>query len=233
MFNLITSIIAVALTAALALAEITYVGPAFTSSQPKAVAAQIIASMSQIDAAWLMWGTTNTTTTTTPTITGAGNVNDLLGVAGQTTTQYLASLPPAPATAATWSAAGTLLAAGYQLDLVSGAAPETTEMGVFVVLDSTSLGICTEIARDAGQVSPTGTLAAPGAGKPTLLVTAAGAGAGQFSTAFTGYKFGCVAFTGAAGALGFGAAAGATSSAVAADIPAAGVTQKYIAYFKQ
>ncbi len=225
MFNLITSIIAVALTAALAAAEIIYIGPAFLTSTPKAVAAQIIASMSQIDAAWTMWGTTTATTTTFPTITGTGLVTDLLGVPGAANTQFLAAIPTAPATAATWG--GVLLSNKYQIDHYNTAAAtvaETDELGIFVALDSTSLSICTEIARAGGQITPTGTLAAPGTG----LVLNVSAPA-SFTTAFTGYKYGCVGITGGvAGAISFNAVVSA-----AGDIPAGGVTQRYVAYFKQ
>ena len=226
MFNLITSIIAVALTAALAAAEITYVGPAFLSSGPKAVAAQIVSAMSQINGAWTMWGTSTASTTAIPTMTGTGLVTDLLGVAGSAGTQFLTSVPPAPAGATTWG--GIAGSKKYMLDLYTTAASTGVDVdlvGVYVVLDSTSLSTCTEIARAGGQITPTGTLAAPGSGL-TLTVTAPGLVAGQFDAAFVGYKYGCVAIGGAGAAL----ISLNNVPSVAADIVAAGGTQKYVAY---
>ncbi len=226
MFNLISTIIAVALTAALAAAEVTYVGSAFTSASPKAMAAQIIMNMSQIDAAWTLWGTTQSTTAAFPTmVSGTNLATDLLGIAAQPNTQYLASIPTPPNTATVWG--GVANSNVYLLDRIAGASPETAETGIFLVLDNTSLQTCTEIARSAGQVSATGTLATPGilaAGTLTTNIV----GSVSFTTAFTGYKYGCVQYNGAAAGLTI---AGVT--AVAADLPAAATGPKYIAYFKQ
>ena len=181
MFNLITLIIAVALTAALSLAEVTYVGSAFLTSSPKAVAAQVISAMSQVDSAWTLWGTSNTTTLLVPTMTNTGLATDLLGVAGQTATQFLASVPTAPSSAVIFG--GVANSNKYQLDLQVGAGTDVVETGIYVVLDNTSLNLCTEIARAGGQVSPTGTLAVPGTG---LTLTASNPA--TFTAAFTGYK---------------------------------------------
>ncbi|MBP2228943.1 hypothetical protein J2847_002235 [Azospirillum agricola] len=219
MFNILTVIISVALTAVMGAAGVFYVGTAFTSAGPKAAAVGIIQSLSQVDAAWVLYASNGNTTTlaaagaTFPSMTGAATQTDLIG------TGYLAAVPTAPTIAASWGGGASRIA----LDLTNPATASGLTInsnfangGVFLVLTSTALSQCTEIARAGGQISATGTLAAPGTG----LVLSVGTQA-AFVAAFTGYKFGCVQVT-TASALTLNNVAGASP----AD------DNKFVAYYK-
>ncbi|CAO3433656.1 hypothetical protein [Azospirillum doebereinerae] len=193
MFNILTVIISVALTAVMGAAGVFYVGTAFTTAGPKAAAVGIIQSLSQVDAAWTLYASNGNTTTlgaagsTFPTITGAATQTDLIN------TGFLAAVPTAPTVASTWNGATASMA----LDLTNTATgtgltqfASFANGGVFLVLGTTALSQCTEIARAGGQINASGTLAAPGTGLTLSVATAA-----AFNTAFTGYKFGCVQVT--------------------------------------
>ncbi|MBK1841006.1 hypothetical protein JHL17_26745 [Azospirillum sp. YIM B02556] len=218
MFNILTVIISVALTAVMGAAGVFYVGSAFTTAGPKAAAVGIIQALSQVDAAWTLYGSNGNTTTlgaagaTFPTMSGAATQTDLIN------TGYLAAVPTAPTISATWNGA----AGAYTLDLTNTAtATGVTQFtsfangGIFLVLGTTALSQCTEIARAGGQISATGTLAVPGTGLTLTVATPA-----AFNTAFTGYKFGCVQVT-TATAVTFNNVTGI-----------AGDNNKYIAYYK-
>ena len=167
MFNILTVIISVALTAVMGAAGVFYVGSAFTTAGPKAAAVGIIQALSQVDAAWTLYGSNGNTTTlgaagsTFPTMSGAATQTDLIN------TGYLAAVPTAPTISSTWNG----VAGAYTLDLTNTAtATGVTQFtsfangGIFLVLGTTALSQCTEIARAGGQISSTGTLAAPGTG---------------------------------------------------------------------
>ncbi|CAO3355007.1 hypothetical protein ABNQ39_00505 [Azospirillum sp. A26] len=218
MFNILTVIISVALTAVMGAAGVFYVGSAFTTAGPKAAAVGIVQALSQVDAAWTLYGSNGNTTTlgaagaTFPTMSGAATQTDLIN------TGYLAAVPTAPTISATWNG----VAGAYTLDLTNTAtATGVTQFGsfanggIFLVLGTTALSQCTEIARAGGQISATGTLAVPGTGLTLAVATPA-----AFNTAFTGYKFGCVQIT-TATALTFNNVTGI-----------AGDNNKYVAYYK-
>ncbi len=218
MFNLLTVLIAVALTAIMGAAGVFYGGSAFTTAGPKAAALGITQSASQVTAAWTLYTNDAKTTTfngagNTPTLTNTGNTATDLISGG-----YLSALPTAPTNAVGWGGGN----AGYLLDLTDkatnsgitgGAAPHG---GVFLVLPSTAGTQCLEIARAGGQATSTGTLAAPGTSIASLIV----ATRADFNTAFANVKFGCAQLTNAA-ALTLNNVAG-----IAAD------DNKHIAYFK-
>ncbi|MCG5244084.1 hypothetical protein [Azospirillum doebereinerae] len=219
MFNILTVIISVALTAVMGAAGVFYVGSAFTTAGPKAAAVGIVQSLSQVDAAWTLYASNGNTTTfgaagaTFPTMSGAATQTDLIN------TGFLAAVPTAPTIASTWGGGATTTIA---LDLTnpataSGLTGNTNfaNGGVFLVLASTALSQCTEIARAGGQITATGTLAVPGTGLNLLAASQA-----NFIAAFTGYKFGCVQMT---------TATGLTLNNVAG---AAGDANKYVAYYK-
>ncbi|MBY6264566.1 hypothetical protein EI613_21980 [Azospirillum sp. 412522] len=218
MFNILTVIISVALTAVMGAAGVFYVGTAFTTAGPKAAAVGIIQALSQVDAAWTLYSSNGNTTTlgaagaTLPTMTGAATQTDLIN------TGNLAAVPTAPTIASTWNG----VAGAYTLDLTNTAtATGVTQFtsfangGIFLVLGTTALSQCTEIARAGGQISASGTLAAPGTGLTLAVATPA-----AFNTAFTGYKFGCVQIT-TATAVTFNNVTGI-----------AGDNNKYVAYYK-
>lgn len=153
----------------------------------------MIQALSQADAGWTLYNSSGNTTTlgaagsTFPTMTSAATTTDLIA------TGYPAAVPTAPTIATTWNGAS----AAYTLDLTNTAtATGLTQnssffsIGIFLVLNSSSLSQCTEIARAGGQIASTGTLAALGTGLTQTFATAA-----AFNTAFAGYKFGCVQVT--------------------------------------
>lgn len=206
MFNLLTVIIAVALSGFMAAAGVFYGGSAFTQSGPKAAAMGVIQGMAQVDAAWVLYtADANTTDTTVP------------ATATLITGNYLAAVPTAPTNAATFGGLATNNV--FETDLIT-ANPDTAQTGIYLVLNSSSLSVCTEIARAGGQVSSSGNLAAPGTGLTlTGIVTPA-----AFTAAFATSKFGCIAL----GAVPTTLAIGGTAF-VAGD---GGATPKYVAYFK-
>jgi hypothetical protein len=226
MFNILTVIISVALTAIMGAAGVFYMGTAFTSAGPKAQAIGVIQALSQVDGGWTLYNSNGNTTllaaagAALPTMTGAATATDLINGG------YIASVPTAPTTAIGYGATGT---AGYELDLTlatagnaltvaAGAAPNG---GVFIVLDNTSLATCTEVARAGGQITATGTMAASGTG---LTLNGVNSEA-LFRAAFATHKFGCVQI---------GAAPNLTLNniaLVAGDGGAVG-TGKYLAYYK-
>lgn len=211
MFNILTVIISVALTAVMGAAGVFYVGSAFTSAGPKAAAIGIIQALSQIQGAWTLYSSDANSTvlgaagTTLPTMTGATSQTDLIY------TNYLGAVPTAPSVAATWGTGGSLLPAAYALDLTDPTNVLTgltqtgmiTKGGVFVVMASTATSQCAEIARAGGQSTVQSVNSPP-----------------TFSAAFTGYKFGCVKVNPATG-LSLN-----NSIGVAAD------NNKYVAYYK-
>lgn len=226
MVNILSVIISVALTAIMSAAGVFYLGNAFTTSGSKAGAVGVIQSLSQVDAGWTLYNSNGNTTllaaagAALPTTTGVASTTDLI------TDGFVAAMPTAPTTAITFGATGT---AAYQLDLtnpatatgVTAAASAAPNGGIFIILDNTSLALCTEIARAGGMVSANGTLAAPGTG---LTLTGITAIAG-FNAAFAAHKFGCLQI-GAAPNLTFN-----NIALVAGDGGAVG-TGKYIAYYK-
>ena len=211
MFNILTVIISVALTAVMGAAGVFYVGSAFTTAGPKAAAIGIIQALSQIQGAWMLYGSDANTTTygptggTAPTITGTNSQTDLIY------TNYLGAVPTAPSVAAQWGAGATLLPAGCALDLTDPTNVLTgltqtgmiTKGGVFIVLATTATSQCLEIARAGGQ-SSVASVSTPA----------------TFYAAFTGYKFGCVKISTATG-LSFNNSVGV-----------AGDNNKFVAYYK-
>ncbi|HYH40115.1 MAG TPA: hypothetical protein VD860_17990 [Azospirillum sp.] len=214
MFNILTVIISVALTAVMGAAGVFYVGSAFTSAGPKAAAIGVIQALSQIQGAWTLYSSDGNSTTlgavgtTVPTMTGTTSQTDLIY------TNYLGAVPTAPSVAATWGTGGSLLPATYALDLtdptnlLTGLTQNSTfaKGGVFIVMASTAASQCAEIARAGGQIT--------GSTAPSVGTLAA------FNTAFTGYKFGCVRIT-TATAFSFNNVVGV-----------AGDNNKYVAYYK-
>lgn len=218
MFNILTVIISVALTAIMGAAGVFYTGNMFTTAGPKAAAVGIIQGLSQVDAAWTLYNSNGNTTTlgaagsTLPTMTSTGLSTDLISA------NYLAAVPTAPTIGATWNG----VAAAYTLDLTNTAtASGLTQFtsfasgGVYLVLGTTALSQCTEIARAGGQITASGTLAAPGTGLTLVVATPA-----AFNTAFTGYKFGCVQVS------------TATALTLNNSTGVAGDNNKYVAYYK-
>lgn len=206
MFNLLTVIVAVALSGVMAAAGVFYGGSAFTQSGPKAAAMGIVQGMAQIEGAWVLYSSDGNTTDTTVPATAtliSGN--------------YLAAVPTAPTIATTYGGlAGNNV---YQTDLIT-AGPDTAQTGSFLVLSNTSLSVCTEIARAGGQVTSAGTLAAPGTGLTLTGITTTVA----FTAAFANYKFGCIALGAVPTTLSI-----AGTPFVAGD---GGGTPKFVAYFK-
>jgi len=218
MFNILTVIISVALTAIMGAAGVFYGGNMFTTAGPKAAAVGIIQSLSQVGGAWTLYNSNGNTTTlaaagsTYPTMTGAALQTDLLY------TNYLAAVPTAPTIGDTWNG----VAAAYTLDLTNPATASGltslagfTNGGVFLVLNTTALTQCTEIARAGGQITATGTLASPGTGLSLLVATPA-----AFRLAFAGAKFGCVQVT------------TATALTLNNNTGVVGDNNKYVAYYK-
>ncbi len=151
MFNLLSVVVAVAISGFMAAAGVFYSGSAFTNMSAKAQAVQILSAMEQIDAAWTMWSNDgNTTTASAPSSTGLTSV---------TPPTYMSSYPPPPNTATTFGGGPT--AAGYIIDSTgnggaTAAGNETNNTGVYVVLNATTgANSCLEIAKSAGYVATT------------------------------------------------------------------------------
>jgi len=188
MLNLITTIVAIGLTAALAATGVYFGGTALSASGGKVNAISIIQTMQQLDIAWTIFEADGGTSPTPA---------NLVGTSGN----YLSAVPPSPTVSV---AAGTIPATNpgggsWVLDSANGTVPvsatETTEKGVVILLhQSAGANTCLEIARAGGQVQAGGTLAVPGnsiTGAP-LTLTGLTSVAG-FTAAFpTQIKFGCV-----------------------------------------
>ena len=120
MFQLIVSVIAIALVAILAAASIYYGGSAFTSSSTKGIVAQLINGGEQISGSEALYQA-NTGTTS-----GASDFSDLVPT-------YLTSLPVLPAGAGPWVNTGTAATATGINSTVCAAvtAPATCSAGNF------------------------------------------------------------------------------------------------------
>lgn len=178
MFNLLALIVSIALGSAMAAAGVYYGGSVLTAAGAKAQGVEVIASLQQVDAAWVVYSNDGKTNSAAfPTLSGGASGTDL------TVDGYLASPPNAPNFATTWAAAGAQ-AAGFYLDRVAGGGAESTETGTFIILSTSAGGTCLAIAQSAGAASATATTL-PGSLQnvtdPASLTTALGT-----------RKYGCV-----------------------------------------
>lgn len=138
MFQLIVSVIAIALVAILAAASIYYGGSAFTNSNAKGAAAALINSGEQIAGANTLYSVDHTSS--------AVAIGDLV------TNNYLSALPTPPKFAAP--------AASWKLDAASTVA--------FIELDSAAATqVCTQVGLQGGASSATMTGTEPVAGDLT------------------------------------------------------------------
>ncbi len=219
MFNLLSVVVAVAISGFMAAAGVFYAGSTFTNMSAKAQAVQLLSAMEQIDAAWTMWSSDgNSTTSSTPTST----------LLTSTTPPTYMSAYPTPSNLATTFAA---VAGAYYIDSVGTgggtvAGNETTNTGVYTVLNaSTGSNACLEIAKSAGYVATT---ASTFTGLSTITVNAVTVAVAGVTTKVeldalaAVYRYFCVPIgTATAGAFILGAA-----SNLVAD------NTKYLAYFK-
>jgi len=149
MFNLLSVVVAVAISGFMAAAGIFYTGSAFTNTSAKAQAIQILSALEQVDAAWTLWSNDgNSTTASLPSSSAL-----------TTPTAYLSSFPPPINTATTYGTGPS--AAAYAIDSTgTGGAVvvgnESTSTGVYTVLNaSTGANACLEIAKSSGYVAST------------------------------------------------------------------------------
>ncbi|WP_448208446.1 hypothetical protein [Azospirillum sp. sgz302134] len=239
MYNLLASIIAVAIGVFMTSAGLYYGGAAYSTSSAKAQAMQIIASMEQIDSAWTIWSNDgNTTTGALPAYTGATGLTSA--------PYYLSAVPTPPSTAVAWSQGG---AAAYVLDTWGsgstnggGAAPatETSNTGIALLLNkSTGGNACLEMAKAAGVMGLTTSsttfpaaaqpLPTPGGGAPTNVTLSGITTKAEFDALAYNYRFFCVQTAGTWGGanLSFGNSGNTTFTA-----GGVGDANTYIAFFK-
>lgn len=223
MFNLLSVVVAVAISGFMAAAGVFYTGSAFTNMSAKAQAVQVLSAMEQIDAAWTMWSNDgNTTTASLPSSTV---------LTSATPPTYMSSYPPAINTATTFGTGPT--AAGYVIDSTgtggaTAAGNETTNTGVYTVLTSTTgANACLEIAKSAGYVASTASSFTGLANITVNAVTVAVSGIttkAELDALGAVYRYFCVPLGTTTATIILGGAA--NTIAVGAD------TGKHVAYFK-
>lgn len=184
MLNLITTIVAIGLTAALAATGVYYGGTALSASGGRVEAMSILQTMQQINTAWTTFEVDGGTAPTVATLVG-------------TTGEYLSSTPSAPTVSVAQGSVPATSAGGgtWSIDSTNAAAPETTERGVFILLHATSgANACLQLARAGGQVHAGSTLASPGlsiTGATLTLINIITPA--EFTSAFPAQiKFGCI-----------------------------------------